>query len=147
MRSVEELAERVRARGGKVTPQRMLIYEALQGDASHPTAEQLHARLLQRLPHLSLSTVYAALHDLAAAGELRAFATGDGQLHFDPDTRPHTELVCIRCRRIEDVPEEQWQVHVPRQLAGYHIIGRTELYYGICPTCQSHEQDANQTLG
>ncbi len=136
MRSVEELVQRVRARGGKVTPQRVLIYQALVGDTSHPTGEQLHARLQGLLPHLSLTTVYAALNDLADAGELRRFQAGDGQVHYDPDTRPHAELVCVRCQRIDDAPAPHGQTPLPDVVGGYRVFARTELLHGLCPECQ-----------
>lgn len=135
MRSVEELVERVRSRGGKVTPQRVLIYQALYGDTTHPTAEQLHARLREVLPHVSLTTVYAALNDLAEAGELRRFQSGDGQIHYDPDTRPHAELVCVRCQRIVDAPAPHGQQPLPLEVAGFRVLGRTELLHGLCPEC------------
>lgn len=134
--------ERVRERGGKVTSQRVLIYQALMGDTSHPTAEQLHARLARLLPHLSLTTVYAALNDLADAGELRRFQAGDGQVHFDPDTRPHAEVVCVRCRRIEDAPEPHGRHPLPAEVAGFRILGRTELLHGLCPECTGAEAAA-----
>lgn len=141
MRSVEELVERVRARGGKVTPQRVLIYQGLIGDTSHPTAEQLHARLVRLLPHLALTTVYATLNDLAEAGELRRFEAGDGQIHYDPDTRPHAELICVRCKRIEDAPAPHGRQPLPDEVAGFRIIGRTEMLHGLCPDC-AREQAA-----
>ena len=148
MRPVEELIERLQARGGKVTPQRVLIYRALAGDASHPTAEQLHARLRGLLPHLSLTTVYAALNDLAEAGELRRFSSGDGQVHYDPDTRPHAELVCVRCARIEDAPAPHGQAVLPERVGGFRVVGRTELIHGLCPECQVavDAQDAQDAL-
>src|ERR1041385_8500374 len=87
-RTTEELVALLRARGKKVTPQRVLIYRELLGDRSHPTAEQLHSRLRETLPGLSLTTVYAALNDLVQAGELRRFGAGGGRGPFDPPTRP-----------------------------------------------------------
>jgi len=135
VRTVEELVERVRARGGKVTPQRVLIYQALCGDTTHPTAEQLHARLQGVLPHLSLTTVYAALGDLAEAGELRRFQSVDGQVHYDPDTRRHAELVCVRCYRIADAPAPHGEHPLPVEVAGFRVLGRTELLHGLCPEC------------
>lgn len=143
MRSVAELVARVRARGGKVTPQRVLIYEALVGDTSHPTAETLFERLRSHLPHLSLTTVYSALNDLEQAGELRSFAPGDGQVHFDPDTRPHAELICVKCRRIEDAPPPFGQADLPENVGGYAIFGRTELLHGLCPRCAELESGAD----
>ncbi len=135
MRSVDELVSRVRERGGKVTPQRVLIYQALIGDTSHPTAEQLHERLRGLLPHLSLTTVYATLNDLAEAGDLRRFEAGDGQVHFDPDTTPHAELVCVRCKQIADAPAPLGQEPLPQVVAGFRVLGRTTLLHGLCPEC------------
>ena len=135
MRTVEELVSRVRERGGKVTPQRVLIYQALIGDTSHPTAEQLHARLKNVLPHLSLTTVYASLNDLVDAGDLRRFEAGDGQVHFDPDTSPHAELVCVRCKQITDAPGPFGQEPLPEEVAGFRVLGRTTLLHGLCPVC------------
>ena len=127
----------LRARGKKVTPQRVLIYRALLADRTHPTAEQLHARLKELLPGLSLTTVYTALNDLVQAGELRRFEAGDGSVHFDPEMRPHAELVCVQCGRIDDAPVEPASVRMPEQVQGYRILRRTELLHGVCPSCQN----------
>ncbi len=140
LRSVQELLERVRARGGKITPQRALIYQALLGDTTHPTAEALHARLMPALPHLSLTTVYAALNDLAEAGELRRFAAGDGQIHYDPDCSPHAELVCVRCHRIQDAPAPFGQHTLPERVGEFLVLARTELLHGLCPACAARAE-------
>ncbi len=137
VRTADELVALLRARGKKVTPQRVLIYRALLGDRTHPTAEQLHARLKELLPGLSLTTVYTALNDLVQAGELRRFEAGDGSVHFDPEMRPHAELVCVQCGRIDDAPLDRAPARMPRQLQGYRILRRTELLHGLCPACQA----------
>lgn len=133
----------LRARGKKVTPQRVLIYRALLGDRSHPTAEQLHSRLKDLLPGLSLTTVYSALSDLVQAGELRRFEAGDGSVHFDPEMRPHAELVCVQCGRIDDAPLDHVPRRMPRRLQGYRILRRTELLHGLCPECQAGSGDTS----
>lgn len=129
----------LRARGKKVTSQRVLIYRALLADRSHPTAEQLHSRLKEQLPGLSLTTVYTALNDLVQAGEVKRFDAGGGSVHFDPETRPHAELVCVECGRIDDAPMDSSASQMPRQLLGYRILRRTELLHGVCPDCQGRE--------
>jgi Fe2+ or Zn2+ uptake regulation protein len=136
VRTAEELVDLLRARGKKVTSQRVLIYRMLLADRSHPTAEQLHSRLKEQLPGLSLTTVYTALNDLVQAGELRRFEAGDGSVHFDPEMRPHAELVCVQCGRIDDAPMEGSTARMPAWLQGYRILRRTELLHGVCPTCQ-----------
>jgi Fur family transcriptional regulator, peroxide stress response regulator len=119
-----------------VTPQRVMIYRAVLADRTHPTAEQLHSRLKDALPGLSLTTVYSALNDLVQTGELRRFEAGDGSVHFDPEMRPHAELVCVRCGRIDDAPLDHEPMRIPRRLRGYRILRRTELLHGLCPDCQ-----------
>jgi Fur family peroxide stress response transcriptional regulator len=134
--TAEELVALLRAQGKKVTSQRVLIYQAVLGDRSHPTAEQVHSRLKEQLPGLSLTTVYSALNDLVQAGELRRFDAGDGSIHFDPEMRPHAELVCVRCGRIDDAPMERTARRAPGEVGGYRILRRTELLHGVCPRCQ-----------
>jgi Fe2+ or Zn2+ uptake regulation protein len=143
-RTAEELVALLRGRGKKVTPQRVLIYRTLLADRSHPTAEQLHSRLRELLPGLSLTTVYTALNDLVQAGELRRFEAGDGSVHFDPEMRPHAELVCVQCGRIDDAPFERTSGRMPRRLQGYRILRRTELLHGVCPECQGQAEEVGQ---
>ena len=137
MRTVDELIERVRSQGGKATSQRILIWGALVGDVSHPTAEDLYARLKPRLPSLSQATLYNVLNELVEWGEIRRFDTGDGRIHFDPDTSGHAELVCMRCHRVMDAPEGAVPQHyAPERIAGFRIVSHSEQYFGYCPDCQ-----------
>ncbi len=137
MRSVDELIERVRRQGGKATSQRILIWKALEGDVSHPTAEDLYMRLKSQLPSLSQATLYNVLNELVEWGEIRRFDTGDGRIHFDPDTSGHAELVCMRCHRVTDAPAGAVPEHrAPEQVAGYRIVSHSEQYFGYCPDCQ-----------
>ncbi len=147
MQTAERLVALLRARGKKVTPQRVMIYRSLLGDRSHPTAEQLHTRLREQLPGLSLTTVYSALNDLAQAGEVRRFDAGDGSVHFDPEMRPHAELVCVQCGRIDDAPFEQAPRGTPSRVQGYRILRRTELLHGLCPACQGDGRSGSVTTG
>ncbi|HEV7128448.1 MAG TPA: Fur family transcriptional regulator [Ktedonobacterales bacterium] len=137
MRSVDALIERVRGQGGKATSQRILIWKALVDDVSHPTAEDLYSRLKPQLPSLSQATLYNVLNELVEWGEIRRFDTGDGRIHFDPDTSGHAELVCMRCHRVMDAPEGVVPAHrVPERVAGYRIVSHSEQYFGYCPECQ-----------
>lgn len=137
MRSVEDLIERVRQQGGKATSQRILIWTALEGDGSHPTAEEIYQRLRSALPSLSLATVYNVLNELVEWGEIRRFDTGDGRIHFDPNTKSHAELVCMRCHAVVDAPSQgSVPPAIPREIAGYRIVTRSEQYFGFCPACR-----------
>lgn len=136
MRDIATLVRQVRERGGKVTSQRLLIWQALAHDRTHPTAEALFARLKPTLPGLSMTTLYNTLNELVDWGEVRRFDTGDGHIHFDPDVSPHAEIICMRCHQVMDVPEYTSASVVPAEIAGFRVITRSEQYYGYCPACQ-----------
>lgn len=143
MRNIEALSAQVRQQSGKVTMQRLAIWEALEHATTHPTAEDLFAQLKPHLPTLSLATLYNVLNELVEWGDVRRFDTGDGRIHFDPDTHPHAELICMRCHSVVDAPtlndrkdaDLRHAVHF-EEIAGYRIITRTEQYVGFCPDCR-----------
>jgi Fur family transcriptional regulator, peroxide stress response regulator len=141
MHSIDALSERVRQHGGKLTAQRLLIWQALWGDETHPTAEDLFARLRPQAPTLSLTTIYSILNELVEWGEIRRFDAGDGRIHFDPDMAPHAELICMRCHSVSDAPTDAshaaaQEPELPREIAGFRVVTRSEQYYGFCRACQ-----------
>ncbi len=147
MRSIDVLTQIVRARGGKVTSQRLLIWQMLAQDHSHPTADDLYVRLKPILPGLSLTTLYSTLNELVEWGEVRRFDTGDGHTHFDPDLTPHAEVICMRCHRVMDVPEVTQPMVLPDHVAGFQIVTRSEQYYGFCPICQASALSPISVIG
>jgi Fur family transcriptional regulator, peroxide stress response regulator len=133
MRPTRQLIETIRSRGGKVTPQRLAVYAALEADASHPSAEAIYERVHATMPTVSLATVYKALNELVAWGELRRFDV-HGMGHFDTRTDPHAEAVCLACNLIVDVPATGIP-HAPA-LPDFEIVSQTETYYGYCTACR-----------
>ncbi len=137
MRTVEELTAHVRRQGGKATAQRLLIWSALYQDRSHPTVDDLYRRLKPAAPSLSLTTLYNVLNELVEWGDVRRFDTGDGHIHFDPDTSGHAELVCLRCHRVVDAPDGAIpEPSAPAEIAGFAIVTRSEQFFGYCPDCR-----------
>ena len=123
MRSTEQLMSRLRARGGKVTPQRLYLFRALEHAAQHPTAEDLYDEVRAELPTLSLGTVYKTLAELVELGEVQTVETGDGRAHYDPNTAPHAHSICRQCGLLEDVAAEAVHVEPPAQVGGFVVTG------------------------
>jgi Fe2+ or Zn2+ uptake regulation protein len=127
-----------RRRGLRVTPQRQAIFRAMTSDAHHRTAEDVYAEVRTEQPMISLRTVYQALNDLAAMGELSALHLGAGATWFDPNLEPHQHLVCDRCGRIEDVHHEFDEVVLPAPIAETFTVSTTEIVFrGHCADCSS----------
>jgi Fe2+ or Zn2+ uptake regulation protein len=103
MSRLEELIQTFRQHGYKMTPQRRAILEVLTEDTSHPTAEQIHETVRERMPDISLATVYNTLHELAEMQELSELNLGHGVRHYEISQGDHAHRVCLVCGRIEDV--------------------------------------------
>jgi len=134
MRSPAELTAAFRARGLKITPQRQLLFTLLHENPSHPTAESLYTAASERMPGISLRTVYQTLTDLTAMGELQAFDLRAGATRFDPNVDQHQHLVCRSCSKITDVVVDLDRVGVP-SLEGFQIESAEIVFHGLCSEC------------
>ena len=95
--------EALRAAGYRVTPQRLVVHRTLVELGRHVGAEELLGAVGQRLPNVSLPTVYSALDALEDAGLVRRVSAGQGRALYDPAPADHHHLVCRRCGAVEDL--------------------------------------------
>ena len=136
VRTPTELVGEFRARGLKVTPQRVAVFAALEGNDQHPSAEAVFAIVREEMPTISLRTVYQTLNDLAAMGEIGQLELGTGAARFDPNTGPHHHLVCDRCGLVRDVPVGAGEPTPPRsELAGFRVHHTEVVFRGRCAPC------------
>jgi Fur family transcriptional regulator, stress-responsive regulator len=136
--SADELLDRLRSRGWRVTPQRRAVVAALAGDHVHRTADQVHAIARQVVPEVSLATVYNTLNELVQLGEISELRLADGSARYDPKTGPdHHHLVCRSCGRIFDVePAGVGGVVLPAdQRHGMRIEAVEVVFRGRCADC------------
>jgi Fe2+ or Zn2+ uptake regulation protein len=99
----ERLVGKLRERGLRVTPQRIVIHRALCSEARHMTAEQVLASVSDVLPGTSLPTVYSTLELLEGLALVRRVGTGNGAVVFDSRVEPHAHTVCRQCGAIADL--------------------------------------------
>ncbi len=138
MRSPDELSDLFRASGRKVTPQRRRIFELLEGNSSHPTAESIYLELVKDMPTVSLKTVYMTLKELEEMGEVQCLDLGMGSSRFDPNVDgEHHHLVCVSCGKVRDFQLSQnWdlKLQVPDEMFS---VSKAEIVFrGTCATCR-----------
>ncbi|QGV77065.1 Fur family transcriptional regulator [Streptomyces ficellus] len=132
------LLERLRARGWRMTSQRRVVAEVLDGDHVHLTADEVHARAARKLPEISRATVYNALSELVSLGEVAEVSTGGRAKLYDPNTHhPHQHLICSGCGLIRDVhPAGNPLAGLPAdERFGFTVSGVEVTYRGLCPDC------------
>lgn len=130
-----------RAAGLKVTQQRIEIYRELMQSSDHPPAELLHKRLAERMPTISLDTVYRTLATLEQRGLVSRVQTVGSLARFEAVTGPHHHLICSKCNKVADFHWSAFEaVELPRPVEGWgRIMSKNVVMYGICNSCLSEE--------
>lgn len=136
---IKGFLEACRAAGLKVTQQRIEIYRELLQSSDHPSAELLHKRLAERMPTISLDTVYRTLATLEQHGLVSRVQTVGSLARFEAVTIPHHHLICSKCNKVADF---QWTafeaVDLPRPVERWgRIMSKNVVMYGICNSCLS----------
>lgn len=132
---LRKLQEKGSIKGFKRTPQRLSILAHLDGNTSHPSAEEIYRVVGKKNPSMSFATVYNTLETLKGRGMVQELTGDPGKKRFDPNPRPHHHLICTRCRRIEDVHVDFRLPVAERDRAGFTITGNHIEFYGTCPAC------------
>jgi len=98
----EKIRHTLSDKGLKVTPQRMMIMEAIYGMKNHPTAEQIIGVVRKRHPNIASGTVYKVLDTLVKNRLIKKVTTDKGVMRYDGITENHHHLYCSECDIIQD---------------------------------------------
>lgn len=141
MRIVTDMETASPAPPRRSTLQRRLVYEAVLGTDTHPTAEWVYETVRRMLPRVSLGTVYRNLQVLVEEGRLRAFTRG-GRTRFDGDLEAHDHFSCDRCGLLVDIPRAAEALASERRLKarGYAVSGRVLEFHGLCRECRQNDK-------
>ncbi len=132
----------------RMTSQREIILEELRKLKSHPTADELYLVVKQRLPRISIATVYRNLEKMSEAGIIKKLEYSGRQKRFDAATHPHYHIHCIRCGRIADVktiPGRRLNSMIS-DASGYEVIDDQVEFSGICPECRNRKNINQNTF-
>lgn len=140
MFTADELCEKLRQNPDvkkKVTPQRRLIYKALENKTNHPTADDIWGEVKTIMPDVSLATVYKTLRELVQSGDLIEIRHNNDSSRFDPRTDEHSHLLCVECAELVDVSQTFPQVTLnDENKHGFKVVKNEVIFYGYCPNCQ-----------
>lgn len=131
-----------RKAGVKLTQQRLEVFREIAGARDHPTVEELHRRLRQRLPTLALDTVYRTLDTLERFGVVLRLQAPDGAAHFDGNPVRHHHLLCTRCGTIADAVWPSFDdMELPAEAQRWgQVHQRCVQLQGVCRNCLGREK-------
>jgi len=133
----QDLTTALRERGMRVTPQRVVVHRALRELDRHVTADELLDAVTDRLPNVSLPTIYATCELLEQLGMVRRVQRA-GTTLFDPRTEPHHHLVCTTCGSVADLELELDSGDLERAAAGacgFQPDRVEAIVHGRCAAC------------
>lgn len=135
---VEQFDRICRERGFPLTIQRRTIFRMILDREDHPTADQVYDQVRNRIHTISRTSVYRILDTLVELGVIRKIYHPGSAARFDPKTREHHHLVCLRCERIFDVEDPQLAgIPWPNvRHNGFEIQDCYVHFRGICAQCR-----------
>jgi len=137
---VEAIIEQIRHRGGRATEtRRSTIGVLLNGGQSHLSAEDIVNQVKLRHPEVAESTIYRNLATLEEFGVVEHVHLGHGPSTYHLIEDGHEHLLCERCGKVIEVPEETFGP-LSQQLAstyGFEIHLRHFAIMGLCRKCKT----------
>jgi len=134
----------LRNAGLRITAQRRAVCDYLAATASHPSAYQAYDALSAINPEISRATVYNTLNTLRDLGAIVEISVGAGHTHYDTDTSPHINLICLGCDQVTDYHGsfsiEEVKEQIVREVGFVTVAGKVELM-GFCQECRDRKRN------
>lgn len=132
------LAEVLRARGMRVTPQRQLVLDAVRR-LGHATVDQVHREVQQVAGSVNITTVYRSLELLEQLGLVTHTHLGHASPTYHPaEVSEHVHTVCRGCGEVEDVDPELLRplAEAMERQRGFEVDIGHVAFFGRCRRCR-----------
>ncbi len=129
--------------GYRLTPQRRAICDYLAATDQHPTPYQVYTELSAQHPEISRATVYNTLKVLERLGAIVEIAIGGDHTHYETNTTPHVNLICLRCHKIFDVdapPAFSAVQTAVQESSGFQPVALRIDALGFCTECRDRKK-------
>ena len=126
-----------RSEGIKLTHQRMEIFREIAQTEDHPDAEQVFKRVRDRIPTVSLDTVYRTLWLLNDLGLVMTLGSSRERTRFDANLDNHHHFICGQCGFTRDFYSDDLDnINLPDSIDALGNIKGTHVEVrGVCREC------------
>lgn len=121
----------------RLTKQRREVFEVLTAQRDHPTATEVFVRVKEKVPGISLATVYNCLETLTHRGLVRQVNLDRSPSRYCPNLEDHAHFHCETCGHISDIAiADPLALEAALALPAGSRVQRTEIAIrGHCPSC------------
>ena len=126
-----------RDEGIKLTHQRIEIFREIAQAGDHPDADQVFQRVRNRIPTVSLDTVYRTLWLLNDLGLVSTLGASRERTRFDANLNSHHHFVCGQCGFTRDLYSNDLDnIRLPDSVSSFGKIEATHVEVrGLCREC------------
>ena len=142
---MERFAEVCRSSGMKLTHQRMEIFREVAQTGDHPDAEEVFQGVRQRMPTVSMDTVYRTLWLLKDLALITTFGSSRERTRFDANLKSHHHFVCVRCGLTRDFYSDAFdELRLPDSVKAFGCVETTQIELkGVCLQCNDEAKKPN----
>ena len=139
---MEHFKEVCRNSGMKLTHQRMEIFREVAQTGDHPDAETVYQGVRERMPTMSLDTVYRTLWLLKDLGLITTLGPPRERTRFDANLSRHHHFMCVRCGLTRDFYSDKFdELKLPDSVKAFGRVETTQVEVkGVCLKCNTKEK-------
>lgn len=136
-RRIERFEKACRSGGIKITHQRIEIFQEVAESNEHPDAERIYQGVRERMPTVSLDTVYRTLWLLNDLGLITTLGPSQARARFDANLNRHHHFLCTECGLTRDIYNQEYDdLEIPEAI---HSLGQAVTTHveirGTCLDC------------
>jgi Fur family transcriptional regulator, peroxide stress response regulator len=135
--------------GLKLTHQRLEIFREVASSTGHPDAVTVFRAVQERMPTVSLDTVYRTLGTLSGLGLITTLGMRREGVRFDANLEPHHHYICVRCGMTRDFTSAGLDsLDIPGVVRKLGSVETTRVEVrGLCGNCQKGRSPGSGTTG
>ena len=117
--------------GIRMTSQRQIILEVIEGSEDHPDVDQLYQRAVEQDRTISIATVYRTVKLLQEAAVIDRLEFGDGRSRYEESGEHHEHLIDVETGEVMEFYHAELEAlkeKIAREM-GYELVDhRLELF-------------------
>lgn len=139
----QQLVDQLRHNGYKITPQRLEILKAFMdiNNRMPQSAEEIHRKVVEKHPNVSLDTIYRNLNVLEGLEIISRLSLKDGKSRYElnPGGSHQHHLICLGCGTAEAIDYCPLKALHERGIAeekSFEIKEHSFEIFGYCSICR-----------
>ena len=126
-----------------MSKQKDAVLSVLCESEGHLRADEIFSRVREKIPNISVGTVYRNLGILFTEGKIHKITVPNCGDVYDKTAFPHGHLICGKCLRVYDMPwDEADKVEesiLRMKEQGHRIVSYNFTAEIVCPGCEEAE--------